>query len=225
MFKSIIVAALSATTHAVNLGSASLDESARIAPIDSQSTTTTAATSLACGDCTKFSVVNMISTITDGSINVTFDAPSPDDGSAVTSYMVAIKGQGVDTEVECTASPCNVEGLALVSGSTYEVIVNPVFEISKKVVESFSIPWYAQTSSVHNCPSVADASQQLLDAMLAHDKDASLVAMECPVDLVSPPLLKAFWGNWSPLLYAARPEISVEVFQRLLDIGADPMEG
>ena len=105
----------------------------------------------------------MISTITDGSINVTFDAPSPDDGSAVTGYKVAIKGQGVDAEVECTASPCNVDGLALVSGSTYEVIVNPVFEIERVIkhvqMESFSVPWYAQTSSVHNCPSVAAASQ------------------------------------------------------------------
>lgn len=111
--------------------------------------------------------MNMISTITDGSINVTFDAPSPDDGSAVTGYKVAIKGQGVDAEVQCTASPCNIDGLALVSGSTYEVIVNPVFKIEEVIEEvikhvqmkSFSVPWYAQTSSVHNCPSVAAASQ------------------------------------------------------------------
>jgi len=61
--------------------------------------------------------------------------------------------------------------------------------------------------------------------MTVNDNDAALVAMECPVDLVSPPLLNGFHGNvFSPLLEACMTPTSVEVFQRLLDIGADPME-
>ena len=61
--------------------------------------------------------------------------------------------------------------------------------------------------------------------MTVHDNDAALVAMECPVDLVSPPLFNGFYGGvHSPLLEATIETYSVEVFQRLLDIGADPME-
>lgn len=58
----------------------------------------------------------MSSTIDGSTINVTFDAPSPDDGSAVSSYTVAIEGQGVDAVVNCAASPCIVEDLALAFG-------------------------------------------------------------------------------------------------------------
>lgn len=50
--------------------------------------------------------------------------------------------------------------------------------------------------------------------------------MECPVNLESAPLFQGFMGgNASPLTYSGVEDtMSASVVQRLLDIGADPME-
>jgi len=113
----------------------------------------------------------------------------------------------------CVASPCVVDGLALASGETVDVIVHPI--------------WNVGTTNVTICPEVAVASQQLHDALEAFDDAAALEALKCPVDFDVKPLKWGFWNETITAITFAvlEADVGLAVVQRLLEVGADPMEG